>query len=763
MLKKLKSLSGMHGLDEFEWIGDELKHYSLLYGWNGTGKTTLSNIFYCLKQKQVCVNDFEDVTFKLETNTSSVVTQTDIRTNNINLEVFNEEFINSNVHFSDSGAEPIVMIGSENIKLLEEIELSQKDLDKKLEILDKLKKEQMKLPDTDDILTSAARKWRQVATDLSVTGDTYFGSVFKITQVRALLIEGAINHENLKTLVIDAEDEAQRRQAVKVEWKKIDTNEYELIDFKGIFDRSSKLLETIIKVSKLPDVEALESTIQTWIEQGVTLHESRDTCAFCENPVTQERLNKLKQQFTDSLKVANNEITNLLQTVDNISLDRFAIDSNSLMPSLRNKFADLKSGLKESYSSLNISLKQLAIDLTDKKKHLTDASKLYPKHTYPIEVIAKIITLEAEAMVIINDHNNKVANIGTENADNLRALLLSCVANHLNEESYFSKVDNSKKVADTIETLVDTVESETSVLEEKKNALNDQKLAVEKINGLLSNFFDNDKLCFKPIVKDGLTTYEIKRRGRRAMNLSEGEKSVFALAYFLVSLQSTKSSRLNNTTVVIDDPVDSQDSNYLFRTYGVIRRSLKDAQQIVILTHNFEFFNIIRDWFTRSGNDSALLLVARKTIDNKEVMTVSDLPALLKNYKTEYHYLFFTLFGYVYLSEPVDSPLVANISRKVLEYFSSFKWCCRNSEDFTQRIQDRFMVDSASVEDRAVGDAINKFVNEYSHALDPFRPIGLSESEALGIAQNTLKLIENADADHYNALRRQCNREAQLA
>lgn len=115
----------------------------------------------------------------------------------------------------------------------------------------------------------------------------------------------------------------------------------------------------------------------------------------------------------------------------------------------------------------------------------------------------------------------------------------------------------------------------------------------------------------------------------------------------------------------------------------------------------------------------------------------------------------------MYGENKIDAPLVANISRKVLEYFSSFKWCCRNSDEFADRIQGRFLKQDSTTEERAVGDAMNKFVNEYSHAKDPFRAIGIAEQEAEAIARNTLQFIEMADADHFKALKDQCNKELQ--
>lgn len=762
LLKKFKTISGIHGLDSFEWLGSDLSKFSLLYGWNGSGKTTMSNVLYCLRHKQMIIADFEDTTFKVESLPAATITQNELKSHSLNLAVFNQEYIDTNVHFDNSGAEPIVMIGEANIDLLEEIKNEQIIFDEKAESLAQKELEAKKLPDCDAILSKSAQQWRAIASELSVSGDKYFGSGFNISNVRTLIKNGDLTKENLDSIVITAEDETNRKQAVKKEWEAIAAGEFEDVDLQAIYDEANKLLKTTVSVTKLPDIEALNHVLQQWVEQGVSLHAERDTCAFCKNPLNEERLNDLKSQFTDALSEANGNIDSLLQQISEINLAAFSVDSNTLMPTLREKFAEHKETLETPVKTVSEELDKIAKNLRDKKLHLTDSAKTYPVYDYPAKSITLLNKTAKQIATIVESHNTLVENSDKEVAGHLQVLLLNSVALHLKTENYFAKVADVKDKLETIKTLRGQVASDRAELDAKKSSLNDQKVAVEKINGLLSNFFDNNKLCFKPIVQDGVTTYEIRRYGKKAKNLSEGEKSVLALAHFLVSLKGSKNSDLSKTVVVIDDPVDSQDSNFLFRTYGVIRRCLKDANQIVILTHNFDFFNIIRDWFASVSENPSFLLISREAVDsNKEKMKVENLPTLLKDYKTEYHYLFYKLFGYCHMSQELDAPLVANIARKVLEYFSSFKWCCRNSEEFAARIQSRFLKDDATPEERAIGDAVYKFVNEYSHAQDPFRPIGIAEQEAKEIAKNTLKFIELADEDHYNSLKKQCNREAQ--
>ena len=764
MLRRFKSLSGLGGLDKLDWLGKDFSTHSLVYGWNGTGKTTLSNILYCLENKEICIDDFDTVQFKLDTQSAGTVTHKDISSNTLKLRVFNEQFINANVHFDGTGSNPIVMIGDSNIKLLEEIESDTKKLESDKGVLLELQEERKKAVDTEEILSNAARKWRQIATDLSATGDKYFGSSFKITQVKNLLSDCKVTHENVNELTIDAQAEVDAKKSIGSVWQKIEFEATEDIDLTRIFDRANKLLGGHVSVKKLADVENLEKPVKEWVEQGVAYHKETDICAFCSNHISTTRLEDLAAQFTDLLADAHSQIDELIQEINSLSFDPLDVDSSKIMPAEQKIFSECKQSMDDSSKRLSSELIKLKGLLVEKKSYITDQTKTYEPVEYPIKDLKAYNTAVSELSASIERNNTLVDNIEEENQANLSILMLNCISKELVTEKYFDNVELNLELDEKISALKEAVEVDAIALEKKKETINDQKKAVEKINGLLSNFFDNKRIQFKPVEVEGITTYQIIRNQKVAKNLSEGEKSVLALAYFLVSLSSSSSNELQNTTVIIDDPVDSQDSNFLFRTYGVIKRCTKDAKQLVIMTHNYEFFNLVRDWFSNTtAIDKSLLLIERNMGQSGEEVKISNLPTLLADYKTEYHYLFSKLYGFAYKNEALDSPMVANIARKTLEYFSSFKWCCKDSVDFGNRIQSKFLKDDATPDERAVGDAIYKFVNEYSHALDPFRPVNITDSEARDTATNALKFIQKSDPEHYKVLKKQCDKHYEMS
>jgi AAA15 family ATPase/GTPase len=116
--------------ETFDFFSTNDKRFALVYGGNGTGKSTISDAFDQVKKSVANNVQFLD-------RKSKVI---ELKSDDLNnLLVFNEKYINDKIRIKEDGLESIVLLG-ENVDIDNEIEiLKAKDIDLSSKI-DEIKK-----------------------------------------------------------------------------------------------------------------------------------------------------------------------------------------------------------------------------------------------------------------------------------------------------------------------------------------------------------------------------------------------------------------------------------------------------------------------------------------------------------------------------------------------------------------------------------------------------------------------------------------------
>ena len=72
---------------------------NIIYGWNYSGKTTLSRIFSYLDKNTVIEDDYANLEFEFELNDKRKIDHTNRANSPVSIKVFNSDFIRNNLHF----------------------------------------------------------------------------------------------------------------------------------------------------------------------------------------------------------------------------------------------------------------------------------------------------------------------------------------------------------------------------------------------------------------------------------------------------------------------------------------------------------------------------------------------------------------------------------------------------------------------------------------------------------------------------------------
>lgn len=754
MIKKVKEIKNIDAFDSFEWDGPELKKYNLIYGWNGAGKTTISRLFYSLENKTMAP-ELGAVNFQIQTD-GSAIKDTDIISHSAKIKVFNEDFVRDNVQFSESKAKKILIVGKENADTVTEIVALETQGKVKQTEYDQLIVQRDKIPAIDSILTDAGREVVKQFTNTPLGSGTYYGRSYDRRKVEPFITDNTITTETLDSLIISKQEDIDRkREIIKSQKLKISFTPAEINDFSVLFADANSLLGAVLDVELIEELRE-DKELRDWTETGYHIHKNRDlnTCQFCKKQLDAGFLDRLGKFFTQELEEVKKKIDSVIGAIDIAEYkgEIGSIESVSLFPDLSAEYLSTKSSAEDQARIIRATIEKLIKSLRDKRDNLHEKAREYSAVVYPTDAIKAVNDAAKKIANIVSKHNEQIDKV----AEAAKDIELHAIAGILKSKDYFQK----KIDRDTLDALVKTVKNTLDIIVRdikiKRASVLNAALAVEKINLSLKEFFGESHIYLESNPTGDEVGYILKRRGKNARNLSQGEKSVIALVYFLTTLEED-GFNLQDSLIVVDDPVDSQDELFLFKTFGLIKRHLGHSKQLIILTHNFPFFNLIRDWFaykTCSPDAEFYLMYCNKNAQSTE-SKVEPLPELLKKYKTEYQYLFYQLYRFNAGQQGIDEPLVPNIGRKVLEYFAGFKWSCNVSEDFSNIVHNRYASDPDE-NIKSTANFIVKFLHEYSHGQDFSRPITASTFEAKSVASNILKFIEITDPEHYGKLKTLC-------
>lgn len=690
--------------------------YNLFYGWNGSGKSTLSGLFRCIENK-VTSSKFPSSEFSVSVDSGTPITQANVANSELNIYTFNHDFIDENISWN-STVKSILLVDKEKIEEREKLERLKKEqeVDSKAhgieaEAIKKLDSAVSKFE------TDSARHMKTSLQSIDTT-DSYYLNYDK--RKFGKFIEDRLEESKSDDSLLDDQQIVELTNAAKPDQKSSITFNQQTIN-QEIFTKAKERLDELLKTSVVSQtIQRLveHGDIKSWVETGLDLHKRHDTnqCEYCGNTITEERTKQLEAHFNDDYKAFQTR----LERADGWLADQYI--QPPILPATSDFYDEFKSGYGEACTALGKAITALNGEIA------VWHTVLKEKTANPLETALTVEVISESSVKAFNDamtdigaavdkHNHKSGNFKEETDKAKKRLELHYATTEVKSFKYHEK---KKEVVDrtaaneTLKTAINTRNTEIRTLED---SLSNEGLGADQFNESLHKFLGRSELTlrFNPVKKG----YEILRNDSEQVdgNLSEGEKTAIAFVYFITKLKENDNN-IEDTIVVVDDPISSFDSNHLFHAYSFMKVNCEKAKQLFVLTHNFTFFKLVRDWISRKNKrdnqNIANFYVVKANNGVPRTSTYENAEPALTLYNSEYHYIFSRLNSLKNQQtlETDDHFLAANLSRKLLESFLSFKFP-KNRGNFADLFNTAVSA-SQNPEDEGK-EKIRKFINEYSH------------------------------------------------
>ncbi len=731
-------------LRDFTWPSDlpDFGRYNLIYGCNGSGKTTISGVFRALEAKSAPANC--EVTLTID---GVDLKGQDFGQATLPVHVFNRDFVSESIFPSGGGdVPPIFVVGKEGVGKQKEVEGLKSRLQKAQDELGAARSRQ-----TDDVKNLEKHCFDRgtvIRDGLRSAGQNRYNNFDKTAYRRRAQEMVDAGDGDCHRLGDSDRDSllARHRAAPK---PKITELAYELPSLEAFAEDVSDVLGTTVVAATIQSLRD-DSSLASWVYQGLDIHQSRQsgTCLFCGQVIPEGRISAIEAHFGAEYEL-------LLKRIDSdiVMIQAAARRADTLtLRSPAEFYDDLVADYEAAKQALEVAARTtseaagaLVGALADKRGHPFDACVL---DKAPPKVERTVVD---RLNSVIQRHNNASDAFEARVGEARTKLEADFVAAELKVFlDLLGQVTDSQNQVRQAELEAQGLSAQILQLERE---IVQHRRSAEELNDDLRDYLGHDELRLEVQA----TGYSITRNGEVAASLSEGEKTAIALLYFLKSLEDHR-FEVEKAVVVLDDPVSSLDANALYLAFGFIRERTEDAGQVIILTHNFSFFRQVRNWFHHmkgqgkkdvSLRPARFYMLDRVRSDARRCYELRVLDPLLERYESEYHFLFASVYRNADAASSAglaDNYPLPNMARRLLEAFLAFRQPGVSGE-LAQKLRDLDF-------DEAKKFRILRFMHTYSHG----DAIGESEhdpsllGESSSVLKDLLELMKNQDASHFEAM-----------
>ncbi|RVZ05790.1 AAA family ATPase [Helicobacter pylori] len=616
-IKKIKSFKAFCGLDMIEM--DEFKHYNIIFGNNGCGKTSLTRAFELLipknkhieKYRTISADKSPSIEFECEDRSYKIEPNGDIRVPPFKVEIYNSDFLHNNVPLnSEFGLKKL----DDGTIILEGSVLGEetKEINQLKDCRGKVEKRQKKIKDENDSENTLSAKQESEI-------KKHDKEIEKIRKkVTSRTIQITLNEIEINNSCKVSKDKFKYQEDVltKLEkdfneldeaMKKFDgLKEMELPkDYQTIKDKLEFLFSFNIDKEAGQVSEKIKEHIskvgREFIEKGIKLQKEMpdNACPFCTQKIPNEIIQEYTSYFNESVEKFNQcslEMSGTLKKYFNQwNIKEILQSFEKFEPFMKKDFLKNKESLEKALEQIKVLLEKLQKEV-DKKEGAKNKEEFQKIDKKLLEIQENIQKHVNETRKILNEKKKQKEKLEKLKTDLKEARIKK--AKHDSYDWQKSKREAERKLSvlnrghERLNRLLEKIDNKLKKLYEQKRP------DIEAINSYLKAL-NLPKYSLHEDYRIVLNSDALEN-SKAEMILSGGEKTTLAFAYFLARLKLFyKKEDLKDLVVIIDDPISSLDEQRIYNTSDIVAKinqelageALKDEDkaQVFVLTHNHTF------------------------------------------------------------------------------------------------------------------------------------------------------------------------------
>ena len=635
------------------------KKINLIYGFNGTGKTTLSDFLYFHKNEEK--REFKDCTLE--------------GVGDEKILVYNQSFIRDNFYDKDT-LNGIFTLSRENREAEEAIK--KREEEKEMLREEKRKKEANK-GELEDKRNTELEKIRDEVWEIKrqyTGGDRILEFCLEglKSDKKKLFdhIKGTKKSEEQTSKTIEElKSEAQSTIGKNAQkYKEITSIELNVRDIESndiysqmiIGDEGSPVAELINKLQN-----------SDWVKQGLG-YLPNDTggdaeqCPFCQQKtITEHVTNHIRAYFDETYEQKIGEIKRLKEQYEQEKLP--PIENYRDHPMIKENLDTFENLYNQLQQSLQQNLSQMGTKLNNPSQGIEIHSTEHK--------LTELNNNLSEIRQRVQDHNLKI-----ENEEQTKEKIKNEFW-QIMREKYNDKIDQYEKEDKELNCKIEKIQAEIKNIEDKINKCDDDIQAHQKSTVNIDGAIENINKGLNELGIEGFSIekhkdklYRIVRQGHQEnqfLTLSESEKMIISFLYFMELCKGKESQEETEAEkiIVIDDPISSLSHAYIFHLAIWIRDHFFNNtyyKKVFVLTHSLYFFHeLIRD----DAKDKQLFRLT-KSPSNETQIDPMEKSEIQNEYQSYWQVIKDHQDG------KASDALLANCMRNILEHFFGFisksKW-----------------------------------------------------------------------------------------